>query len=252
MNKCTESFVLCAVIVLAAAGAGWGLSRQKPTVPVAGAFHRSRVDASGHTRGVVQVDLMRQIMASQEQASGSQPASEGSPGSRVPTQAHPLLGQPAAPFLLKDSAGATRSLADETDRGPVVLVFYLGSTCMACMTHLVELDVALPRFREQGAGVLAISADAPELSRDRLRKYGELKVPLLSDPDHAVARAYDVWKPAAGGDAGLGVPLHGTFIVDRARVVQWAHTGDRPFSNVGGLLAEVRSLDPPPQRSIRP
>ena len=76
---------------------------------------------------------------------------------------------------------------------PTVLVFYLGQTCMACVTHLVELDVAISRVRDRGARVLAISADSPEFSRRRLDRFGDLRIPLFSDTDHATALAYAVW-----------------------------------------------------------
>ena len=49
-----------------------------------------------------------------------------------------------------------------------MVVFYLGQSCMACVTHLVELDFAMSQFRERGARVLAISGDSPEFSRQRL------------------------------------------------------------------------------------
>ena len=68
-----------------------------------------------------------------------------------------------------------------------MVVFYLGSTCMACVTHLIELDVALPRFRARGARVLAVSGDTPEFSLERMRKYRGFQIPLLSDPDHAAS-----------------------------------------------------------------
>ena len=53
---------------------------------------------------------------------------------------------------------------------------------MACVTHLVELDFAISQFRDRGARVLAISADSPESSRRRLNRFGDFRVPLLSDP----------------------------------------------------------------------
>ncbi len=33
---------------------------------------------------------------------------------------------------------------------------------MACATQLTELDAAMPRFRERGGGVGAVSGDAPD------------------------------------------------------------------------------------------
>ncbi len=94
---------------------------------------------------------------------------------RAASRPHPLLGRPAPPVVLADAGGTTRDLRRQLADGPVVVVFYLGSTCMACVTHLVELDAALPRFRERRATVWAVSADTPEISRRRgpVRRAGD-------------------------------------------------------------------------------
>ena len=106
---------------------------------------------------------------------------------RVPSQSHPLIGRPAPAFELKDSTGKTWQAQDPIAREPVVVVFYLGQTCMACVTHLVELEFAISQFHARGARVLCISADSPETSRQRLNRFGDFRLPLLSDPDHATA-----------------------------------------------------------------
>ena len=63
MTKPIQFSALIAVIALSAGWAGWNLYGHRPTRPVSGSFHRSKVDAPGTRRGIVQVDLMRQIMA---------------------------------------------------------------------------------------------------------------------------------------------------------------------------------------------
>jgi len=239
MKKLIQSSALIAVVALSAARAGWKLHGQRATRPVAGSFQRSKVDGAGHTRGIVQVDLMRQIMAERARSTTPAivPASEA--GHHVPSQDHPLLGRRAPAFVLEDTHGKTWNLREAVLDGPVVVVFYLGSTCMACVTHLVELDAEISRFLEQGARVLAVSRDAPEFSRDRMRKFGGFQIPLLSDRDHATSLAYGVWKAVPGGDEDDGEALHGTFIVDRDGVVRWAHVDDRPFTDIEALLTEL-------------
>ncbi len=121
---------------------------------------------------------MRQIMADTARSTAPAIVPDDDAGHRVPSQDHRLLGRPAPALVLEGRLGqdlgpARRELAD----GPVVVVFYLGSTCVACVTHLVELDVAMPRFRERGARVLAVSGDAPEFS---LRT--DAQVRWFSDP----------------------------------------------------------------------
>lgn len=239
MRRLVQSAILIAVIVVSTAGAAWTLARQRPGRPAAGFFHRSKVDVAGHSRGVVQVNLMRQIMANRDRsvASAAKPPSEV--GHHVPSQAHPLLGHPAPAIVLEDAEGKVHDLSVQTAKGPVVIVFYLGSTCMACMTHLVELDRELPRFQERGAEIWAVSADSPSFSRDRTRRFGGFQIPLLSDPDHAAALAYSAWKPLPDGDRNDGEAMHGTFVVDRGGRIRWVTIGDRPFTDIEALLNAV-------------
>src|SRR5271156_5954539 len=140
MRMLIRASLLLALIAIAAGWASWKLNRQRASTPVAGSFHRSKVDGSGHSRGIVQVDLMRQIMAARTASAATAVAAERATGRRVPSQNHPLLGQPAPALELKDIEGTTWNLRREVLAGPVVVVFSLGVTCVACMTHLTELD----------------------------------------------------------------------------------------------------------------
>ncbi len=183
-------------------------------------------------------------MADQARSSSPAAVSGSVPARHVASQAHPLLDRPAPAFVLKDARGKTWKLGVAVSEGPVIVVFYLGSTCMACVAHLVELDVALSRFRDRGARVLAISGDSPEFSMERMRQFGGFQIPLLSDPDHAVSSAYGVWKAVPGGEKDDGEALHGTFIVDRDGTVRWAYLGDRPFTDIEALLTELSKTQP--------
>lgn len=243
MNKPAYASALIAIIASSAAWTGLMVHRQRPALPVAGLLHRTTVeptvDRGGHSRGSLQVDLMRQIMADRARAVPAAAEQGEKAAHRVPSQSHPLLGRPAPVFELKDSTGKTWTPQEALAGEPVVLVFYLGQTCMACASHLVELDFAIPRFRDRGARVLAISSDSPEISRKRLNRFGDFRLTLLSDPDHATEMAYGVWKPLPGADKDDGEPLHGTFVIDRDGMVRWAHVGDRPFADVEAILAEL-------------
>jgi peroxiredoxin len=243
MKKVICASALIAVIVFSVAWTGLKLHGQHARRPVTGTIHRSKVDASGHTRGIVQVDLMRQIMADKARSTTLAIGPGEAAGHHVPSQDHPLLGHQAPALMLKDVRGKSWNLGTEVRNGPIVVVFYLGSTCMACVTHLTELDVAMAKFRQRGARVLAVSGDTPEFSLERIRKYGDFQIPLLSDPNHAVSFAFDVWKPVPGGDKGEGEALHGTFIVDRDGLVRWAFVGNRPFTDIEALLSELDSAE---------
>jgi peroxiredoxin len=246
MRKQACASALIVVIGLSLAWTGLMLYRQRPALPVTGLLHRSTinptVDRGGHARGIVQVDLLRQMMADQARVVSASVKEDDKALRRVPSQPHPLLGRSAPPFELTDSAGKTWKPHEADAREPVILVFYLGQTCMACVTHLAELDFAISQFRDRGVRVLAVSSDSAESSRQRLNRFGDFQVPLLSDPDHATALAYGVGKPVPGADRDEGEPLHGTFILDGDGLVRWAYVGDRPFRDIEALLCEVFTI----------
>ncbi len=156
-----------------------------------------------------------------------------------------LVGHSAPDFTLCDSANRPWNLLEHAAQGPVVVVFYLGYSCNACVHNLCELNADLARFESLSGQVVAVSGDSPEMTRQRFAQFGAFRFPVLSDPDHAVARQYGVIRPAAAGEKAnseLEEPVHGTFVVGRGCAVHWAHSGDAPFRNDMALLFEVARL----------
>ncbi len=159
----------------------------------------------------------------------------------VKTQPHALLGQPAPDFELRDAREQVRSLREYLRRRPVVLVFYYGYYCNHCVGQLFALHDDIAKFRELGAEVIAVSADPPELTRQRFRQYGEFAFPVLSDPGNKIAQVYGVFRPAAGEKAED--QQHGTFVISRNGCVHWVHHGYEPFTGNRTLLYELAKLE---------
>ncbi|MFV0446628.1 MAG: peroxiredoxin family protein [Planctomycetaceae bacterium] len=153
---------------------------------------------------------------------------------RAKSEAHPLLGQTAPDFNLSCVAGTPVSLRDLNQNGPVVLVFYYGYGCSHCVAQLFALQEDLHYFRELGATVVAISADAPESTLEKYVEYGAFDFTVLSDPDYSVAEAYSVYRrPTDEQSEDL---LHGTFVIDRSGQVIFANRGYQPFIDNPSLL----------------
>jgi peroxiredoxin Q/BCP len=160
----------------------------------------------------------------------------------IATQAHTLLLQPAPDFTLLDVNGKEFSLAKELKGGPVVLVFYYGYHCNHCVSQLFALDKDLEKFRELGVQVVTISADPPELTRERFKQYGAFKFPVLSDPGNKVAEKYETY--VASAKAGQeGDLMHGTFVISRQGKIVWTNRGDTPFTENRTLLHELARAD---------
>lgn len=166
----------------------------------------------------------------------------------VRSQQHPLLGEPAPDFELRDTQGNPWKLSQHLADGPVIVVFYYGYHCNHCVGQLFALKEDVEKFRELGVHVVALSADAPELTRQRFRKYGEFGFPVLSDADNKIAQTYRVFSPAEGKKEA--VLLHGTFVIDRAGTVQWVNIGEEPFTGNRTLLHQAAKIEgrlPPPR-----
>jgi peroxiredoxin len=67
--------------------------------------------------------------------------------------------------------------------------------------------------------VIAISVDAPEVSRDHASKAG-YTFPILSDRDAAVIRQYDLLHKGAGIE-GTDISRPAEFLLDRTGTVRW-------------------------------
>ena len=162
----------------------------------------------------------------------------------IPTQTHPLLGQPAPDFSLSDTDGKPVSLSEKLKDSPVLLVFYYGYNCNHCVSQLFALNKDIDKFRELGVTVLSISADPSEQTWERFKQYGAFGFPVLSDPSNAVAMKYGTYTPSAktGEDGDL---LHGTFVIDRSGRVVWANRGDGPFTENRTLLIFLASSGQP-------
>jgi peroxiredoxin len=158
-------------------------------------------------------------------------------GERIPTQAHPLIGQLAPDFELIDCNKNVWHLRDRLDRGPVVLTFYFGYHCNHCVGQLFALHDDHAKFRELGANVVAVSADPPELTRQRFRQYGEFAFPVVADPGNAVAQKFGVYRPAT--PTAREDLLHATFVIGRDGRVCWAYCGNDPFTGNLTLLSEL-------------
>lgn len=159
----------------------------------------------------------------------------------VKTLDHPLLEKPAPDFKLVNHRGEHVRLTNLFKNGPVVLVFYYGYWCDHCVAQLFGLEEDLARFRELDATIVAISADTVEQTREKFERYGEFSFPVLSDPEHRVARTFGVHLPAR--EDHPEVEHHGTFLISREGIVKWVDFGDQPFIHNKTLLYELARIE---------
>jgi len=124
------------------------------------------------------------------------------------------IGDPAPDFELPGTEGRTYRLRDFRGRW-VVVAFYPGDFTPVCTRQFCSYRDAADRLDELEAQVIGISPQSVD-SHERFRgKYG-LTVPLLSDPERSVIRAYGALGPA-------GLVRRSIFIVDPEGFVRYRH-----------------------------
>lgn len=159
----------------------------------------------------------------------------------------PAVGQRAPGFTLTTVDGASVTLADQIERGPVVLVVgrgWVGYQCPFCtrqfgdfLRHAGELEAA-------GARVLWVYPGPADGLGDHAREVTEGQtIPagfsFLLDPGYTFTVAYGLrW------DAPAETAYPSTFVIDREGVVRFAnisrtHDGRTPASEVLSALAAI-------------
>ena len=141
----------------------------------------------------------------------------------------PLVGRPAAPFVLRTFDGKDVSLASL--RGRVVVLNFWASWCYpACYEEAPALERSWRAYRDREVSVVGVAIqDRPDAARKFIADFS-LSFPNAPDPDGRVSVDYGVY----------GVPE--TFFIDRAGRIRLKQTGavsdDLFRSEVDKLLGE--------------
>jgi peroxiredoxin Q/BCP len=141
-------------------------------------------------------------------------------------------GDKAPAIALADQDGATTKLA--SFKGRKVLVYFYpkadtpGCTAQACGLRDIAGQVG-------DTAIIGISPDKPTAQKKFDTKYG-LGFPLLSDPDHTVAEAFDVWKEKSMyGRKYMGI-LRSAFLIDETGKIEQAWYKVSPKDTPANLL----------------
>ena len=125
-------------------------------------------------------------------------------------------GDKAPPFDLPSDSGKNIKLGDYSGK-TFVLYFYPKDNTPGCTREAQAFTKLLPKFKKAGVDVLGVSKDSVASHcgfRDKLK----LKVPLLSDPDLSVHKAYGAYgEKVMYGKKVQGV-IRSTFLIDKGKI----------------------------------
>jgi peroxiredoxin Q/BCP len=146
-------------------------------------------------------------------------------------------GDPAPDFTLPADDGRTVSLADSRGRRAIVY-FYPAAMTPGCTTQACDFTDSLSSLQARGYDVLGISPDSP----DRLARFRErdgLTIPLLSDADRSVMKAYGAFgEKKLYGKTVEGV-IRSTFVIDEDGVIELAQYNVRATGHVAKLRRDL-------------
>ena len=125
----------------------------------------------------------------------------------------PTVGDIAPDFTLDGPNGAFR-LADHRGQ-TVVLVFYPGDDTKVCTKQLCEYTDRWDDLSGLDATIVGISGK-DLASKEKFAEKRALKVPLLADPDRAVAALYGAKQAVLG-------TKRSTFVIDGEGVIRFRH-----------------------------
>lgn len=171
------------------------------------------------------------------------------------------VGVKAPNFTLRNPQSKPVELNALLRKGPVILVFYRGAWCPYCNLELKALNESLPHFKKYGASLIAVTPQTPDKSLEQV-KQDRYPFEILSDLDDKVIKKYKLyWEVPAELDAvykrsfGLnvaafngndrrGLPVPGTFVIDKSGIVRaaFADTDYKKRMEPADILAALQQL----------
>ncbi|MGO2004144.1 MULTISPECIES: thioredoxin-dependent thiol peroxidase [Micrococcaceae] len=147
------------------------------------------------------------------------------------------VGDRAPAFTLKDAAGSAVSLADYAGRS-VVVYFYPKAATPGCTTEACDFRDNLNSLAGAGYDVVGISSDGQE-SLQSFADDQSLTFPLLSDPDHSIAKAYGAYGDKDLGGKIITGTLRSTIVVNPDGTVKSAEYNVDAQGHVARLREEL-------------
>jgi len=152
----------------------------------------------------------------------------------------------ALPTKSEDGLKQVR-LSDNFGKKNTLLLFFPMAFTGTCTTEMCGISMDLSVYSSLNVTVYGISGDNP-FAQQAWAEKEKITVPLLSDYEHKVARAYDVAYDSFLPQINLGmggVPKRAVFIVDRGGIIQYSEVNDDAralpnFEKVKAKLAEMK------------
>ncbi len=152
-----------------------------------------------------------------------------------------ITGSKVENFTATDQNGIEFNLYDELKDNKIVLIFYRGQWCPICNKHLRKLQDSLEYIRNEGARVIAVSPEKPNLLNLSKEK-SNAEFTFLYDENYRISKMFEVvFSPdskevdaynehleadlenAHSDGEELLLPVPATYIIDSDAIIKWRH-----------------------------
>lgn len=136
------------------------------------------------------------------------------------------IGDIAPEFRLPVAGGAASgnevSLADFAGN-KLLLFFYPKDNTQGCTSEAIDFSIHQELFNQAGCKILGVSADSISRHQKFIAKH-KLTVPLLSDENHTMLKAYGVWgEKKLYGKTFLGITRTSFLIDEKSKILHIWH-----------------------------
>lgn len=150
------------------------------------------------------------------------------------------VGDTAPKFCLNNEQGKKICAGDLMGKWTIVY-FYPKDNTPGCTTEAIDFTCALEDFSKEGVKIVGISPDSEESHLKFIGKH-ELKINLLSDPEHIALEQFGTWKEKKlYGKTFLGV-VRSTFMIDPEWRIRKIWRKVKVKGHVDDVLASVKEL----------
>jgi len=135
------------------------------------------------------------------------------------------VGSTAPNFSLKSKSADGLADVELVTGKPTVLLFFPLAFTGVCTSEFCDVTAGLSQYTDLGANVIGISVDSP-FAQEAWAKANAITIPLASDLNKEVIKAYDVVFPML---AGVGdTAARAAFVIGADGVVKYAEQTPTP------------------------
>jgi thioredoxin-dependent peroxiredoxin len=147
------------------------------------------------------------------------------------------VGESAPAFTALDRDNQSISIHDFKGRS-IILYFYPKDNTPGCTTEAIDFTAKLDQFQALNTQVIGMSPDSIASHGKFIDKH-DLKIILLSDPEHQIAESYGVWQlKKFMGKEYMGI-VRSTFLIDPAGKIAQVWSNVRVKNHVDQVLEHI-------------